>query len=118
MTENIVAFVMGMNADGALREKFFQAENVAAIVALAREEGFDFTETEWESKVGEKPQGVLSEEELLQVTGGAAPPDCLQTFSILHCAINMCPHLYLGYDKINRISTVNCEAGYFTNSPV
>ncbi len=118
MTENIVTFVMGMKADEALREKFLQAETVTAIVALAREEGFEFTEAEWKSEVDEKPPGILSEEELVQVTGGAAPTDCLQSFSILHCGINMCPELRTGYDKINRRPIVYCKAGYFTNLPV
>lgn len=60
--------------DEILQEKLKTANNVIAVVQIAAEKGYNFTESEWQIAMQEiMKEDELSEEDLLTVAGGEGP---------------------------------------------
>ncbi len=75
----VVSFINKVNEDERLFEKIgkLPSSRVEAVVALAREEGFDFTTEEFISTVLSQrgADGELADEELGKVSGGTVAMD-------------------------------------------
>ncbi len=69
MTDKMKSFVEAMAQDQALAEALNAAETPEAVIALAKEKGFDLTERDL--AMAEVPTGELSDDALDDVAGGA-----------------------------------------------
>lgn len=78
--EQLKLFQDAVKADAGLQEKLKGAADLDAAVVIAKEAGFDVSQADWlnhQAKTLESKTLELSEEELGQVTGGAAHPSTL-----------------------------------------
>ncbi len=67
MTNNMKAFLETISKDRELIKKVSTITDKAEIIAMAKENGFELTEADFEA-----PEGELSESELSGVTGGGS----------------------------------------------
>jgi predicted ribosomally synthesized peptide with nif11-like leader len=67
--EQLSALLAKLKVDAGLREKFKDAADLDAAVAIAQEAGFDVSKEEW-LKYQTKQTHELSDEEMLGVAGG------------------------------------------------
>ena len=68
--DQLLALLAKLQDDSGLREKLQGAADLDAVVALAKESGFDVSKADWMKHQASQSQ-ELSDEELEYVTGGA-----------------------------------------------
>jgi predicted ribosomally synthesized peptide with nif11-like leader len=67
--DQLLALLAKLQDDSGLREKLQGAADLDAVVALAKESGFDVSKADWMKYQASQPQ-ELSDEELESVAGG------------------------------------------------